>query len=256
MDWEAKLIKCVQTQLMFEGVLNHFKVLFQALNSTSSCEVEEIICLHLSNRLEGNDSLLIVDSWNFIDAIVEGDSLQSLRLSWDIELIEILLKLLLSRLTALNLRASMRLFRLVDLLENGSTGWDLGLFQLLRLWCNCDGLLLANGRWRSASHAFLCRLSLSVLIKLIADCLIDRRERCWLFIEFVRMVPLPIKFLRCEHIRDCLHRHSVVDWESLHWLDVLLVEVFKQEFYVVHINGANLIIIVVGGILSNLYSVN
>jgi hypothetical protein len=81
MDWEAKLIKCVQTQLMFEGVLNHFKVLFQALNSTSSCEVEEIICLHLSNRLEGNDSLLIVDSWNFIDAIVEGDSLQSLRLS-------------------------------------------------------------------------------------------------------------------------------------------------------------------------------
>ena len=81
MDWETKLIKCVETKLLLESVLNHFKVLFQALNSTSSCEVQEIIGLHLRYRLEGHDALLIVDSWNLVDAIIEGDSLQSLRLS-------------------------------------------------------------------------------------------------------------------------------------------------------------------------------
>lgn len=81
MDWEAKLIKCVDTQLLFESILNHFKVLFQALNSTSSCEVQEIIGLHLRDRLEGHNALLIVDPWDLVDAIIEGDSLQSLRLS-------------------------------------------------------------------------------------------------------------------------------------------------------------------------------
>jgi len=81
MNWEAKLIKCVDTQLLFESVLNYFKVLFKALNSTSSCEVQEVIGLHLRCRLESHDALLIIDSWNLVDAIIEGDSLQSLRLS-------------------------------------------------------------------------------------------------------------------------------------------------------------------------------
>ena len=56
-------------------------MLVQAQDSTGSCEVQEIIGLHLSNRLEGNDALLIVNSWNLVDAIVKGDSLQGLRLS-------------------------------------------------------------------------------------------------------------------------------------------------------------------------------
>jgi hypothetical protein len=81
MDWEAKLIKCIDTQLLFESVLNYFKVLFQALNSTSSSEIQEIIGLHLRDRLEGHYAFLIVNSWNLVDAIIEGDSLQSLRLS-------------------------------------------------------------------------------------------------------------------------------------------------------------------------------
>ena len=81
MDWQAKLIKCFETQLLFERILNRIKVLFQALYSTCRGEVQEIIGLHLGNRLNGHNPLLIIDSWDFVDAVIEGDSLQCLRLS-------------------------------------------------------------------------------------------------------------------------------------------------------------------------------
>ena len=81
MNWKAKLIKLIDTELLLKNVLDHFKMLIETLSTTSSGQVQEIISLNFGNRLYGHYALLIVNSRDFVDAVIEYNSLHSLRLS-------------------------------------------------------------------------------------------------------------------------------------------------------------------------------
>lgn len=164
------------------------------INSASGSEIEDVKLLDLiAQLLYENWPLIVVKARHFLDNLIENYSLVASRFSWDVKVIQLLLKMIFGPAYLLGCGTFLLLCRWSDFF---------GRWNHLSQRCVLAGThsqWIYFRCWRN-SHCGCCSLLFASFLnvfsnQLILDLLKDYCERGYLWVELVRVLILPIVLL-------------------------------------------------------------